>query len=402
MRIPKISLVLILLFLVVISVLPKAASQTTQPECNTRAILDHFKARGVTPPEKQKPPRSDREITDLFKEVKALALNEILQGRAKSELQGSQLVMYERIERLTMRLDSCGGEHGSGEPPGRNSLLTHVIILCQSARVMPTLALVQLLGHEIGHSNDLCNLGGSFYRRKNQTSPLENLVSIPSAPRSSPTNTEKSVKKNSRESSAEQPFSPDEFRRNLREVSSGDYMIDTSFHGTTEAMGFIQQLSRQGHLEKLDDGVPIERNPLAPTYRCLTQRDERRYKPLASTHDQVMNARYAYSEPGAQIWGARLLARYLEKHPSQESDALGVFANVTIHSNPAKGASEKESDLNHIYFSEPEIQKALNCKPSASQNCMSYFNPSGLNPSGKNPSGSNLPAQRSAPRTNSQ
>ncbi|MCC6137203.1 MAG: hypothetical protein IT287_01105, partial [Bdellovibrionaceae bacterium] len=134
-------------------------------------------------------------------------------------------------------------------------------------------------------------------------------------------------------------------------------------------------LLRNGSLKKVDGGISLDQNPLVPSYNCLSV--HQKYKPLPREQAKVCEGTQ-FTEAGAQIWGARITARYIEKNPPNNSlQALGLFAAGGLDTLMGKGPSQKVKDFNSMFLSEPAIQQALGCSPNAQQNCMSLFRPSG-------------------------
>ncbi len=283
-------------------------------------------------------PRTQAEIEAVFEEVRNSLIQEISGGRPTEQQSPQQRLMIERVRALRVLKENCEGQ-------GTNTMAESIVRICSSAHRTPITALVSLIGHEIGHSIDLCNLSGTFHRCVNHGTRMD-LASRATGPAA----------------------------QTLRQASGNraTHLLLTS-REDEPLNGPVRRLVEGGHLEVMDRGIPLEHNPALATYRCLENSNG--YEVMPPNGDRNCSNVRPYSEAGAQIWGARALARYVEKNPNlSRADLLGTFDGV--YPLRAKGVSEKEKDAQSIYLSEPALQRALNCEPAPEQNCMSFFNPS--------------------------
>lgn len=282
-------------------------------------------------------PRTQAEIEVIFNEIRNSLIQEISGGLPENQQSPQQRLMIERVRVLRVLKEDCEGQ-------GSNTMAESIVRICISAHRTPIAALVSLIGHEIGHSIDLCNLSGTFHRCVNHGTRMD-LASGATGPAA----------------------------ESLRRASSNraTHMLLTSREDEPLSAP-VRRLVAGGHLEVLDRGVPLENNPALATYRCLENSNG--YAEMPPDGDRTCSNVRQYSEAGAQIWGARALARYVERNPNlSRADLLGAFDGV--YPLRAKGFSEKEKDAQSIYMSEPALQRALNCEPAPEQNCMSFFNP---------------------------
>lgn len=357
----------IYLFLIITAfVVSKAAAQ---PRCTMRDILEAQRAQ--FPAEQAQIPLPDgstmrnpyatseaeqesalltvtsthrQKVNSLFESLKVDFIQEITRGAAAEQWTSAQRMMIQRIQTLSVRLESCD------RPLASNAMLEHRVTVCSSAMRLPQLSLVALLAHEIGHSIDLCNLGNGFFRKVGN--PIFSTFF------------------------KEESFTSDsEFMRQLERVSASQvtHFMEQTFCSHADRRERLQSMVQQGVIERVDSGLPIAENPSYRTYRCLE--DKARYSPVGDGSIQTCRVGDA-SEAGAQIWAARLVSRYVERNPpTSELDRLGLFAGSMPYLN--KGVAGKERDMNEIYLAEPAIQRMFGCQPTETQVCMRHFSPGG-------------------------
>ncbi len=268
----------------------------TGPSSNPDGVMEMASARkarlltGVQP-------RPLEEGQQIVEEIRESMIREI---SGSGQLSPHQALMVQRIRDLRITISNCAGAEGS------NDSTTYEIRLCQNALKMPKLALVSLVGHEIGHSLDLCGLESHRYHNHD----------------------------------------------------TGVRFLDTTPVDKTNA-------------EITDRGIPLAENPLVSTYSCLNQNNNY-YRPLPERHEQICGETL-YTESGAQIWAARATAQFVKAHPPSREEAIGLFANSMT--GMTKGTTNKEHDIDTIYFSEPEIRNMFGCSAKPTQNCLSNFRP---------------------------
>lgn len=332
-----------------------------QTECNTRALLATQQARWGTAPRIElgdnrgscpnpfasSPPsvgspaenvRTNEDVQTLMNNVRENLINDIVRGRPESTWSAQQSLMIRRIRNLKVRVTDCEGS-------GANYSMGQYIDLCRSSLSIPLPALVMLIGHEIGHSVDLCHLSAPYYA-VDFSRPLEQYL---------PAST----------SSNESVFL-DDLRLKLRQAraAGGDHLILTSRSSSVEST-FFNNLRAQGLMTPIDQGIENWQNPAWRTYACL----EGQGYPTFRNEEGRCNA----SEAGAQVWGARALALHLSRNPAPVSDIIASFAcmgDIQLQKDLVTG---KERDFNQIYMSEPVIQYSLFCQAQPNQTCMSHF-----------------------------
>lgn len=283
-------------------------------------------------------PRTPDDAKKIFDDVKASLISEI-KGQSQS-LSSKQTLMIERLKNLKFVVNDDCSDLAS------NTTAAQVVKLCFRALRLPTASLVATLGHELGHSLDLCNAGCPYHRKTNPRQALGPLIRA------------------DRKSEETQTY----FRLADKYPMSTHMIQDTN---STSIDTDINTLLSNGSLVSVDQGIPLSENPLTKTYQCLESKFN--YKKLPRSQNEVCEGSY-FSEAGAQIWGARALANHLEKNPPQtELEKLAIFASAETSALISKGQSSKSNDFNAIYMSDPKIQKALNCTPRPHQNCMNLF-----------------------------
>lgn len=281
--------------------------------------------------------RSETETTQIIQEVKDLLLREIAGSNVNQS--PAQQLMLKRIQDLQVTLQDCN------DVEGRNSHAIYEVKLCKNARKMPKLALVSLVAHELGHSIDLCNLGGQRYERPHSHTNL-----------SLPGNIED---ENLRE-----------FVTEVKE-SSNPFLLDSPMARTPDSLRQFTQLIEANGFRKVDEGLPLSSNPLIHPFACLA-REYKTYKNIPETREELCRGSH-HTEAGAQIWAARITGNYMAATSPTIEEKLGLFANSV--GSLSKGPAGKEVDMNAIYFSDPNIQRAFGCTPSPQQQCMNEFRP---------------------------
>lgn len=144
--------------------------------------------------------------------------------------------------------------------------------------------------------------------------------------------------------------------------STGQRFLDTSPDITRE----MRQAA-----ELTDNGIPLAENPLIGAYQCLNQTNDY-YRPIPSERTELCNETL-YTESGAQIWAARATGQFVKAHPPSREEAIGLFANSMTGMN--KGTTNKEHDIDSIYFADANIRDIFGCSPKPSQNCLVNFRP---------------------------
>lgn len=285
-------------------------------------------------------PRPRAEADQIIAEVKDLMIKEI---SAEGQLSPHQQLMINRVRDLEINVTDCTGAEGS------NDSSTYKINLCLNTLKMPKLALVSLVAHEIGHSLDLCGLGSKRYKKNNPDVNLET-------------------------ENEELGGARDLFDDTLAKMSNpaNHFLLDTSVTQRTEQRVQFARIARAGGLEVIDEGIPLHENPLVTTYACLNQADPY-YRPLPDNHTTTCNETI-YTESGAQIWAAKITGKFVSTYSPSREEAIGLFANAMSGMN--KGTTNKEHDIDAIYFSDPHIRNMFGCTPKANQNCMNNFRPS--------------------------
>lgn len=140
--------------------------------------------------------------------------------------------------------------------------------------------------------------------------------------------------------------------------STGARFLDTTEVDTSNA-------------EITDRGIPLNENPLLGSYSCLNQSNNY-YRPIPDDR-QTLCSDTMFTESGAQIWAARATGQFVKMHPPTREEAIGLFANSMTGMN--KGTTNKEQDIDSIYFAEPEIRGMFGCTPKTTQHCLTHFRP---------------------------
>lgn len=284
-------------------------------------------------------PRTKSEAQQIIAEVKEVMIREI---SGEGELSPHQQLMLSRIRDLEINVTDCTGAEGS------NDSSTYKISLCLNTLKMPKLALVSLVAHEMGHSLDLCGLGSKRYSKNIPNVNLE---------------TENENLGGSR----------DLFGDTLSRMSnpSNRFLLDTSVTETDEQRRQFEKIAASGGLIAADNGIALHENPLIASYTCLNQTN-RYYRPLPDNQRDTCNDTI-YTESGAQIWAARITGKFVSTYSPSKEEAIGLFANAMSGMN--KGTTNKEHDIDSIYFADPNIRNMFGCTPKANQNCLDLFRP---------------------------
>ncbi len=288
-------------------------------------------------------PRTSQQADRLFNETRDLMIAQI---SGQSDIPGEQQsLMIERLRQLKLNInDNCN-------VLAFNSLPAQVISMCDRTLRLPTLSLVSILAHEIGHSIDLCNLGCPRYHRNQTRTPMA-----------------EHLRTQSPNQDAKNFFSQvDQFQ------GSTSLILKNPPPGVEQQMNLLVE---RGVYRLAEQGIALENNPARQAYRCLSQAGSH-YRPLPSDQAGVCQGS-DFSEASAQIWSARAVADYIKAHPPQNlNDRLGLFAAAELDIMTSKG-SRKITDYNQIFLSEPSIRRMFNCEPQPQQNCMERFLPSSM------------------------
>ena len=360
---------MVLLFSLFLSYAIPATGQTTP--CDVRALLAREKLVPDQMVQAKGRLRSDAEMQAIFDRTRESLIADISGGAAASSLNPEQALIVARLRSVEFKVIECSADRAATNPGASNKSLQNRIVICSHTRTAPEIALVAALGHELGHSIDLVNLGCRTFRpRPGNKSRLENYFA-----------------------GAEQNPPMQAFRKQLEEISDAGRSFNECAFRSAEDREKIEQLLRNGRIEMVDAGIAIERNPIRAAFQCVTSNFGGSSLP-ESQEAAIKGGYFQFGEKSAQIWGARAVGLYAQANPILAAkDALGLMQFVQFQKDlSVKGPSEKERELNEIYFAEPALQRALRCQPSEKQNCMRHLQ-FGSRPQDSRPSGA-LPASQ--------
>lgn len=366
---------LLYLFLLVVPKLLLAAGKDHPVACSLRELV---KIQGPVETKINKS-RSTAELTKIFNDTKELLIDEIINGKSVEEWNPYQKIMVDRIRSLKFQVKKCTSEERQN-PGASNDLLTNTIKICGHALDAPQLALVMVLGHEIGHSLDIVNLGCRQFKMKTPGIRLESYFHA--------TPQEATILKDSEIKSATSfigghssnsipPFDMEVFRDRLKLASDGNGFFNECAFENPKEKQHLDTLLKSNKIEIVDEGIPVSWHPHRKAMSCMAK-NAKWEEPPTSQNQAEIGGYFTYGEKSAQIWGARALARHVRLNPQiKANEILGISRFVELNENLSlKGVGEKEIEIDTIYLAEPEIQKRLYCEPNSGQNCMQHFNAS--------------------------
>lgn len=345
-------------------------------------------------------PTNQARIKQIFENTKALLLDEIAKGRTQDKLPSEQRILYEKVASVKLQLyrenTQCAGEAlNAFYHPGTNH-----ITLCPAFYGVPDASLVYVLGHELAHSIDPCTSHRTGFKilRMPQAAEVEQLL-----------------KKHPKR------IAP-EIRETLLTFEKLDGYVGSTLFADKESptdAEKVQFWKELGVIEVTHEPYPAKLIPEPVAMKCLTDKlklkkpsvseaieyvnTQRRLKMDRLDADEatvtrefdkaVMSARMnpwcasspdrksQYDEAAADIWGTKVLGRYLETHPlKSEADRFAAFifqADAVCKESVAgniptnMGAHPPDRDrLEKILLTDVRIQRALGCKGDPKNHCL--------------------------------
>jgi len=319
---------------------------------NSRATVNHAPAPGLIS-------RSSEQILEVAEKARRILLEEVSGGKQAASLTDEQQLMNNRLRAVKVKIVPCTMHRMT---PGAHVLTGDTIEVCKQAAIAtPELALLALFAHEFGHSLDPCTLANSAYEN-----PNPRVVLAPA------------FEYSFRQSFEGSPVDEGELHDRLLDLKKPGIARILIARGsqdphTTAAFG---KMLASGRLKRVDAGIGVGLQVTAPVLACLHGKNA---YPAAPTSTATACDGSGFSEEGAQIWGARVVAKSLEKSgPLPAMQMLGLFAHSQFNmSQNANEFTPKSRDFEAIYLSEPSLQRAFRCQPTAQQICMQQFHPSG-------------------------
>lgn len=278
---------------------------------------------------------SEADALKIIDKVILIFIQEIAGSTPENRLNSSQKLMIKRIQLLNFEFVA----RNNAEASHSTSHLS--ISIVNSALKSPRLAFVALIAHEIGHALDLCHLSANLLQRHN---PIDPSILLD----------DKSLKE-------------------LVSSASG-FGLDAQARKDPIVSQLIDSLIQNKSLQVVEQGIPLESNPALAVYNCLSQNSEPRSRYPILDKNLVCQGS-DFTETGAQIWAARITAKYLQlNEPASRLDALGLFA-YSLPSFVKDTPDIKELDMDKIYLAQESMQEIFGCR-SQNVSCMSLFKPS--------------------------
>lgn len=301
-------------------------------------------------PVRRPQPMTERQMKELFLEVRQIQLDFILKGRKPEQLTAEEDSLYQRISRVEFGgFEDCGrGDHSDIDAYFQRS--THKVFFCGGTKNLPAPALVAMIGHEIGHSGDSCSSQAYFVSAGDRSR-----LKLPAG------------------------HGFDQAMTDL--LSGGTGPIQSTLPITAQTSRIVEGWRESGVATVHAEPIPLNRYPLNPTRMCLIQQ-ERIWR--STTPGPV--ARDPNKDPGcadttdfecmADVWGAHALGKYFEKHPEiRGGAALAMFESRKNQLCSRKPYQETNQRIDAIWLAAPGVAEALGCTPAESHRCLKQHPP---------------------------
>lgn len=303
-------------------------------DCTVRQILTRFQVRGTEAPGAAKRASS---LDALVEEVRALFLSEISNSAFSSS---EKELLRKRLLKLKVQSVSC--IENSTKALGTFHTIGYVIEICDRVLEHPAFSLVVLLAHEMGHSMDLCSLSNSFY----EVLPGGEVPGF-------------------------QPPLDFGWRERLKKIydSKTKLLTDGKLAHEPGAKQFLEKLIAVKKIKLIDKGIPFEHSPLTKSYRCLEKTGK--YKALPDDRRTICKN---FSEPGAQIWAAKVSAAYLRAnfYSMSRADLISIFSLMKIETKLGNvlPPRDKEKDFNEIFLPQAIFRSSFECQSPPALSCL--------------------------------
>jgi hypothetical protein len=319
---------------------------------NARSPVNHA-------PEPELALRSIEQILAVAEKARRILLEEVSGGKLAASFTEEQQLMINRLRAVKVKVVPCAIQRMA---PAAHVLTGDTIEVCkQAATATPELALLALFAHEFGHSLDPCTLANSAYEN-----PNPRVVLAPA------------FEYFYRQSFEGMPVDEGELHDRLLDLKKPGIarILIARGHQAPHTKAAFGKMLASGRLKRIDSGIGVGLQVTAPVLACLHGKNG---YPAAPTSLATACDGSEFSEVGAQIWGARVVAKSLEKSgPLPAMQMLGLFAHSQFNmSQKANQFTQKSRDFEAIYLSEPGVQRAFRCEPTEQQICMKQFNTSG-------------------------
>jgi hypothetical protein len=299
------------------------------------------------------------DVAKLVDQAKTSLIGFILKGRSESALNPAELGALKRVRSVqfvglghpSFAEDfDCEGK----DPDASYDAETHSLTICPETYNYPDANIIQIIGHEIGHSVDPCATQFNLYNVDNKKLAAY-IKDTPLA------DTDSHWALDLLKDKASEGYVSSQFARHLKDA------------------GFLNKLEKAGVLSRQADGTPDKDYFLGPMVACLTgeagihgdsedtaqtAKDEQAFLHDNNVDSAPLSAKFPTRNPHcndidaahpsqvceavADSFGANALADYLKTHPPKAVlDCIAPFADFyqELCRTPAKRESDTIKDL---------------------------------------------------------
>lgn len=352
----------------IFSILFTPSISFSQPEALARCDVRVLLAReGIAIPfrPQKRAARTPSQMQDLFEKTRSLLLAEVTHNQSM-DLTPEQRLMVRRLKSIELQVVPCSTQSTSTNPGASYSLLDNRIKICDHTSTASDITLISVLGHELGHSIDIVNLGCRTFRISQPGFRLEDTV--PQDERIVTSGKSVVLKKGSGPKNPfTKPLNLRAFRTKLKIISDGGRTFNECEFPENEGRKRLRKLLESGVIEVVDEGNEIVHHPQLPAWACLHKYSNWPRPPTDQSSAEIGG--YAeFGERSAQIWGAKAVAAYVrEQNNIATKEILSLVQFVPL---PKAQKSEKEIQLNELYFDDPALQKSLGCRQTRPISCL--------------------------------
>jgi hypothetical protein len=298
---------------------------------------------------KIKTPRTEKATRELFDSIRENLVKTVDRSNLPEE---DKKIIIRRFKLVNLEFADCPRGDSS---PGSMKTINLTMSLCKQTSQAPLMALVALIGHELGHTVDMENLGCPLVQIKKNTNLVDHLP---------PT-----------------LIQDQQIKLHLDDIARRtDRLFNLCAVRQPERDSFAA-LVEKGVLTVVDNGVPPIRNPTRNTFICLNNHSSNvglaKRGPPPDNQAAAEAERMSFGESSAQMWGALAVSNYVSAEKSLTNrDILEMsYYSQVYQPGSIKSNMGKERDLNEIYFSSAAIQDRLQCQPIEGQRCIQEMLP---------------------------
>lgn len=349
-------------------------------------------------------PAREAHVRALVEETRTVLLEEIRRGRPLEKMSSDERAIYEKIATVKyagIRDSNTPGVTCSATEANAMYISSkHEFVICPGLANDPDAALVQVIGHELGHAIDPCRGRFPVYRLKMENFEKKRDLILSESDKSQERWDFTEALESGQTSLIAGGPPPEENDDTYKWIKKHDLVEKVTDGFVNEPTKKVSEclIEQEGMRAISKDDVKTLAREMArqaaetKTLGISQQAYEKKIYDLGIKYPQCLILAGGPSQLGeaiADIWGAKALGRHLEKHPPKTEDekigAFSLWATRACEMKNAKTQAEKwtlfspqtvmdshpyeRERLDSIILKDPRVQRALGCAVRPMENC---------------------------------